>query len=265
MPEYDREEALRPEGYDLPQIARCFGQAVTALLGQATAAPKLTLVVHDWGIAPGFFHSNSVGCDKLVVFDVLPTNPKVDPPDRLYYVLNHLNYQSMFATSFLLYRYSKALGWAWLLGGNALMFLLLGRWLNPVGPKDAGSGGTLRRWYATVTGDRANAVDKESGGALPMTPYRCYPYFHALKTLFRPKEAEALQEGLSFDVSLAKQPICYVYGEEKNTMFHTRSQLTKLRATKGCVVVGVPRAGHWCYKHEPEVCYAAVKAFVLGE
>ena len=44
MPEYDREEGcLRPEGYDLPQIGRCFGQAVAALLGQATAAPKVTL------------------------------------------------------------------------------------------------------------------------------------------------------------------------------------------------------------------------------
>ena len=81
MPEYDREEGcLRPEGYDLPQIGRCFGQAVAALLGQATAAPKVTLVVHDWGIAPGFFHSNVVGCDKLVVFDVLPVNPKAPRP-----------------------------------------------------------------------------------------------------------------------------------------------------------------------------------------
>jgi len=267
MPEYDREEGcLRPEGYDLPQIGRCFGQAVAALLGQATAAPKVTLVVHDWGIAPGFFHSNVVGCDKLVVFDVLPVNPKVDPPDSVYYSLCHLNYQSMFATSFLLHRYSRALGWAWLLGGQALLFVLLGKWLNPAGPKDGHRGGKGLWWvYASATGDRANAVDKESGGSLPMTPYRCYPYFHALKTLFRPAEAKALQQGLSFDASLAKQPICYIYGEEKNTMFHTRAQLAKLRAKEGCVVVGVPRAGHWCYKHEPEACYAAVKVFVLGE
>ncbi|EOD11148.1 hypothetical protein EMIHUDRAFT_214991 [Emiliania huxleyi CCMP1516] len=216
MPEYDREEGcLRPEGYDLPQIGRCFGQAVAALLGQATAAPKVTLVVHDWGIAPGFFHSNVVG---------------------VYYSLCHLNYQSMFATSFLLYRYSRALGWAWLLGGQALFFVLLGKWLNPAGPKDGHRGGKGLWWvYASATGDRANA------------------------TLFRPAEAKALQQGLSFDASLAKQPICYIYGEEKNTMFHTRAQLAKLRAKEGCVVVGVPRAGHWCYKHEPEACYAAVK------
>ena len=33
-------------------------------------------------------------CDKLVVFDVLIPNPKKDKPDKFYYPLNHLNYQS---------------------------------------------------------------------------------------------------------------------------------------------------------------------------
>ena len=75
LPDYDRDQPLRPEGWDLHEMGTCFSQAVAALQGQASTRPgvgKLTLIVHDWGIVPGFMHSNSVGCDKLVVFDVLP-------------------------------------------------------------------------------------------------------------------------------------------------------------------------------------------------
>ena len=98
MPEYDREVPLRPEGYDMEQLLACFSQAVDALKAQSSRAPsaKLTLVVHDWGCAPGFMYSNTAGCDKLVAFDVLLAKK----PDRLYYALNHLNYQGHFAISF---------------------------------------------------------------------------------------------------------------------------------------------------------------------
>ena len=98
MPEYDREVPLRPEGYDIEQLLACFSQAVDALKAQSSRAPsaKLTLVVHDWGCAPGFMYSNTAGCDKLVAFDVLLAKK----PDRLYYALNHLNYQGHFAICF---------------------------------------------------------------------------------------------------------------------------------------------------------------------
>ena len=41
-------------------------------------------------------YSNMNRCDKLVAFDVLLAKK----PDRLYYALNHLNYQGHFAISF---------------------------------------------------------------------------------------------------------------------------------------------------------------------
>jgi hypothetical protein len=98
MPEYDREVPLRPEGYDMEQLLACFSQAVDALTAQSSRAPsaRLTLVVHDWGCAPGFMYSNTAGCDKLVAFDVLLAKK----PDRLYYALNHLHYQGHFALAF---------------------------------------------------------------------------------------------------------------------------------------------------------------------
>ena len=133
MPEYDHDVPLRPQGYDLDQIAACFAQAVAALQSYATRkGHTLTLVVHDWGIAPGFMHSNSLGCDKLVVFDVLIPNPKKDKPDKFYYPLNHLNYQSCFAIAFGLSRLSVWLAWVWTYASGFIVFGLLGRWLNPV-------------------------------------------------------------------------------------------------------------------------------------
>ena len=85
-----------------------------------------------------------------------------------------------------------------------------------------------------------------------------------MKNVARPRAMRALIEKMSFDASLARQPICFIFGEEKNTHFHNRAHLEKLRATAGCKVVGVPRAGHWCYKHEPELCFRAVEEFVFG-
>ena len=107
--EYEREAPLRPQGYDLDEMAACFAQGVAALRALATRAGghELTVVVHDWGIAPGFMFSNAVGCDRLVVFDVLPAGPS-ERPDKLYYALVHLNYQGMFAISFALSRFVSA-------------------------------------------------------------------------------------------------------------------------------------------------------------
>lgn len=135
MPEYDREVPLRPEGYDMEQLLACFAQTVDALKAQSSRAPsaKLTLVVHDWGCAPGFMYSNTAGCDKLVAFDVLIAKK----PDRLYYALNHLNYQGHFAICFKLSQLSAALGRIYL---SVMYFVMVAfrRWLNPVGPKDTG-------------------------------------------------------------------------------------------------------------------------------
>lgn len=261
--EYDHDVPLRPQGYDLDEMAACFAQGVAALRAHSTrASHTLTLVVHDWGIAPGFMFSNSVGCDKLVVFDVLPSDPTSDVPDRGYYALVHLNYQSFFAISFALSRFcSMRLARLWLSAGTLLIFGVLGRWLNPISPR---TDGRFSNPLGAVGFMPWQRPDAEMSGALRATPYRCYPYFHALKNIARPAAMRELTAKMSFDASLKKQPVCFIFGEEKNTHFHNQAQLAKLRATAGCEVVGVPNAGHWCYKHEPELCFGAVKKFVFG-
>ena len=49
------------------------------------------------------------------------------------------------------------------------------------------------------------------------------------------------------------------------TITLTRAQLDTLRATPGCRVHAAPRAGHWCYKHAPDLCFEAVRAFILDD
>lgn len=257
MPEYDREVPLRPEGYDMEQLLACFSQAVDALTAQSSRAPsaRLTLVVHDWGCAPGFMYSNTAGCDKLVAFDVLLAKK----PDRLYYALNHLHYQGHFALAFKLSQLSLALGRIYL----SLMYLVmraLGRWLNPVGPKDAGPANP----FAAVGGYPWQAPLKAMSGSVPPSPFRCYPYYYIMRSLAL-GQGGAILKKMSFTSSVARQPICFIFGEQKNTHFHTRAQLDTLRATPGCRVHGVPHAGHWCYKHAPDVCFEAVRAFILGD
>jgi len=212
--------------------------------------------MHDWGVIPGFCYANAAGCDKLVAFDVLP-----GPPDRLYYKLVHTNYQSMFAIAFALSRLLPWLGRLWLNAGAFINFFLLRRFLNPVGPRTDG-----RLWNpcASVGFMPWQQPDTAMSGALAMTPYRCYPYFHVLKLLFKRGAMKEVAKKISLKRSLEKQPICFIYGEEKNTHFHSEAALQLLRSKDGCEAIGVPRAGHWCYKHEPELCYQAVKRFIMG-
>ena len=220
----------------------------------------LSLVVHDWGMIPGFYHSNSAGCDKLIVFDVLPANPKLDEPDSAYYALVHLNYQVMFALAFRLSRLWDLLGKIWLAVGSILIFGVFRRWLNPVGPAD----GHPHGFFGRVGLFPWQEPDVEHAGGRRVTTFRCYPYFHALKNIASPDAMQQVAEKIDFDSSLEKQPICYIFGAQKNTQFHLESQLKKLGETPGCEVHGLEGTGHWCYKHAPQKCFDIVRDFIMA-
>jgi hypothetical protein len=264
MPDYDRDVPLRLEGYDIDQVSRCFSQAVDALKAQSTrregdSPAKLTVVVHDWACVFGLIYSNTVGCDKLVTFDVLVS----DKPDSIYHALNHFNYQTNLAITFLLSRFSNVLAHIYLLTFSIVSFGVLR--LSPVGPKDKYNSSVSNPfekigpfpWQTPEEGQKATA------GSVAATPYRCYPYYAMLKEIILGQRVSMLNK-CSFDTSIARQPICFIYGEEKNTNFHTQSQLEKLRVTKGCIAHGVKDAGHWCYKHAPDECFEVVRTFILA-
>jgi hypothetical protein len=138
------------------------------------------------------------------------------------------------------------------------MILSQGRFLSPIGPRtDGRNNGLCRR----VGAQPWQAPDKDFAGSVSLTPWRCNPYWHIAMLACNKAKMEAVERKFDFDVSLTKQPICYIDGAAKNTMFHLASQLAKLRATAGCEVHAVEGAGHWCYKHKPAECFEIVTKF----
>ncbi|KAL3927036.1 MAG: hypothetical protein SGPRY_003011 [Prymnesium sp.] len=256
MPEYDRESPLRKEGYNMDEMSECVRQAIGALRSTSThPSPLLTLVLHDWGVMPGLIYANTNICHKVVVFDVLPSKK----PDSVMTGLLHIHYQSLFAITFAIHRVSALLANLWLIL-VLFYFALLRPLLNPIGPR---TDGRKRNPFSSVGYFPWQTPDKEMSGSVKMTPYRCYPYYYMLKGVLLGKMEEVMQK-LSVIKCISRQPVCYIYGEEKNTQFHCQDLLSKLRETEGCEVVGVPKAGHWCYKHEPELCFTVVERFVFG-
>jgi len=278
MPEFEREgPPLRPQGYTLDEIPQAFAQAAAALHAQSTRhsalyagrssrATSLSVVVHDWAIYPGLAFANNFGCDKLVLFDVIHATDLMHSasdgtvslcrPESLRHEAIHLLYWASLGACFFLWRRCAPVGWLCLY--TVFFVAWLCPFLSPLGPLDWGGrafGPTgLRPWQEP---------NGEATASKAVTPYRCYPYFHAL-TLFadRAGRRRALAN-VSLASALKRQPILYVFGEDKNAHWHTEAALDALRQTEGCSVVSVKGAGHWVYKQAPGPCFDAVERFIL--
>ena len=239
LPEYERAAPQRPQATTSTRWRRVSSKA-SPRCAPATrgAGHELTVIVHDWGIA-GFMFSNAVGCDRLVVFDGAPRPG--ERPDKLY---SRLCTSTTRACS---PRRPRAVS-ARLLSGSRrrlLVFGALGRWLNPVGPRTdaprAARAGGLLPWQAP---------DDAMSASLAATPYRCYPYFHALEPR-RPRVARAARQDELRREPRAPAHLLHLRRGEEHALPQPR---TRDAARHGRVqAVGVPRAGHWCYKHEPEL------------
>ena len=58
--------------------------------------------------------------------------------------------------------------------------------------------------------------------------------------------------------------VLYLWGEEKNTMFHTAEAVALLNSTKGCLAAPVSGAAHFLHRQQPDAVWARVCPFVLG-
>ena len=58
--------------------------------------------------------------------------------------------------------------------------------------------------------------------------------------------------------------LLYLWGEEKNTMFHTAEAVALLNSTKGCLAAPVSGAAHFLHRQQPDAVWARVCPFVLG-
>eukprot|EP00928_Gymnodinium_smaydae_P043328 TRINITY_DN29052_c0_g3_i1.p1 TRINITY_DN29052_c0_g3~~TRINITY_DN29052_c0_g3_i1.p1 ORF type:complete len:349 (-),score=46.69 TRINITY_DN29052_c0_g3_i1:64-1068(-) len=255
MPEFDTDgkgPLRKPEGYDFNECALCFGQAAEALQKEAAAGSTapLVLVLHDWGVAPGTIYANRCLAEAksrpsiigIVYFDVLPSaKGAAVVPDSMYELLVHVIYRGHFAWSFLLSRISGLLGTVNYAFGSAFIFGILGRWLNPVGRLDAIKG------------------QGPSISSFAVLPRISYPYYHLFREMLGKKGALLNEFHLP---PLEKAPALYIYGKNKNTMFHAKTTLDVLDATDNCEQVGISNAGHWVYRQQSDECFRRVKSFI---
>ena len=245
LPEYDRVgtlglEPLKQDGYNWEEQLSCFIQAIQKLeklCGGRDA--KLTVACHDWGTASGFAYSNKIGCDKLVCFDVIPSYT----PGSLYDRVVHTLYQKQLALSFFLWRYvNKFLGTIVFMFTIIVNFGLLRRWLLPTGLMDSTPG--------KGPGLKPKAI----------SAFHSYPYWYQATDLSSDKVASLI----SLKKSLSKNPILYLYGASKNTMFHNEQQLKMIEnANNGSKVVRVENSAHWLYKQQTELCFKTTRDFIL--
>ena len=96
-----------------------------------------------------------------------------------------------------------------------------------------------------------------------------YPYFNLYKGVLLGQIKKG-SSGFHLPVSVADTPVLYMYGLDKNIQFHNDNVLTWLEkegAREGLKsrVVPVEKAGHWLYVQQEDVCYEAVKRFVLDK
>lgn len=252
LPEFDcdgLQPLQRAGGYTFDEMAICFGQAVDVFRTEA-ATPNLplTLVLHDWGVYPGILWTNrcikdgSGAPDKLVIFDVLPDTGTSNIPTRDNLI--HLIYASQFAICFGLSRVCNSLAVLWYVFTSSWIFGILGRWLSPVGVPDLSQGGS-----------RARIPD------LAALTRMAYPYWHVFREWFVGGGAHS--DELKLPPFGSTLPLLYLYGANKNTMFHTNEMLVALDAAEGCKQIEIQDAGHWLFLQKPEECWQQLKSFVV--
>ena len=61
---------------------------------------------------------------------------------------------------------------------------------------------------------------------------------------------------------LERMPLLFIYGKEKNTMFHTQAALALIDAAEGSAQFGLEGAAHWCYKQKEDECVRLVRTFL---
>jgi pimeloyl-ACP methyl ester carboxylesterase len=226
-------------------------------------------MLHDWGVIPGVIYANrclkeaeeeeeggssssSPGRGehappvKLVLFDVLPPvqagskDLKGSLPESFYELAVHVNYRAVFAFSFLLSHVSSLLASAYFAAASAVMFGLLGKWLNPAGTRDRGRKGPSIK-------------------NINVLPKLCYPYYYMFRESASPG---ALLNEFHLPKQLDKCPVLFLYGAEKNTMFHSAKGLAVLEAAEGSGHVEVSEAGHWLYLQQPDYVFPIVAKYL---
>jgi pimeloyl-ACP methyl ester carboxylesterase len=258
------------EGYSFDQVVEAIRASVALLVSESTnPQAKLTGIFHDWGVVAGTMYTNRTiknqekegtqtpeTIDQLVLLDVLCPPHRHDtkdlpvvPRDSLYHMVVLTAYRVILACSFGIQCYiSKTL--AKIYAGAA--FAVLG----------------LLRLGPTLDIDAKVFKERKKPLGLDRLLYMAYPYFNTCLSVWNGTLSHDFR-GYHLPRDLVRTPVLYMYGTHKRVMFHDARALALLEREERkqgsrCKVVAVPGAGHWLFRHEPELCYQEVIRFILN-
>jgi pimeloyl-ACP methyl ester carboxylesterase len=270
-------DGYKRTGYNFDEVCASIREAVSQLFAHwetksevDAVSPKFTIILHDWGVIPGLMFVNraideqysSHVPNRIVLLDVL-TMPhrdykniprQEDVPYSLkpswYELAVCFTYRFALASSFALLRFvSDIVG----LVNVSIMFGIV----------------MLLRLNPTYGFDNHYAIrERARKASSPLSFYRhlvymCYPYYYMFRCFLRGTGFEDIH----LPLDLKSTPILYIYGTEKNVMFHDKISLAIMEREERecrseCRVVAVEGAGHWMYVQKLEVCLEEIKRFI---
>ncbi|KAL7576507.1 hypothetical protein ACA910_018007 [Epithemia clementina (nom. ined.)] len=296
IPGYDDRSPERPwtshpkNGYTFDEWVHALREAILALRqysndpkNQQPQQPRpqllLTGIFHDWGVIPGLMHTNRVllqtptttttsdgdsstnhdpaRLDQLVLLDVLvdphPNHPGLHDiivpkqPSlfrQVYKTVTTLAYRILLAKVYVTQRYiSKHVALLQFGFGFGLLGLL---GLSP-----------------------GRAMDDKIVQDLHLNPFRvmymAYPYYGLIKSRVWGTFQRDFY-GCHLPLDLKATPVLYMYGLNKNIMFHPDRAVALLeQANPRGKVIAMEQAGHWLYISQPELCFQAIQEFITSQ
>ena len=265
---------FRREGYNFEEVTCCIREAATRLFVEYNKTtegdnisnkdkhkkPQFTVIFHDWGVIPGLmFVNRSIEekyftqhkPDRIVLLDVLvephrkfntPSQHQVSYSKRELLVC--VAYRSALASSFaMLHFISESMG---LITLCILCNLVKVLGLSPIRRIDD----------QLIAGRKIN---------LHHLVYMSYPYYYLFRAMINRRSLPLAHASLPLD--LLETPVLYMYGPDKNVMFHDHQSVAILEREEregrsDCRVVKVEGAGHWVYCQRPDVCEQEIRKFM---
>ena len=280
-------QGFRRKGYSFEEVAICIREATNRLfleydnaheednkgtrMDDSSASieneikkPQFTCIFHDWGVVPGLTFVNRAieqeftqhTPDRIVLLDVLtwphPNYKDLPSQNEVSYPLQPSNRDLLFSFS---YRAALASGFFMLRYISELFGLI--------------TAGILYGIVFLLKLNPTLDIDNRLVGARDFNPfhlvYMFYPYFYMFQNIF----TKSGLDYASVPLDLVKTPILYIYGPEKNVMFHDWKSLALLERDEKegrseSRVVRIEGTGHWMYVQRPDICLQEIKKFLKG-
>jgi pimeloyl-ACP methyl ester carboxylesterase len=235
-PGYDTKSLppTKPLGYGFDEVTEMAQATIRQNFGED--CEPFFMLGFDWGvcIAELYRARYPEKVKKLVFVDVASGNrPQNSTPmdgfKKAYYVL-------IFALTFL----AKVL-----LGSDLAANIVLAFFFIPV---------RLFPWLSPIT----RSEGKRRGfGLNNIHPELLYPYYYFMMSLV----VKTFNRLPPFP--FPPIPVYYIFGGNKNVMYHGKDDLSRLKATPGSGYLALPNAGHWCILDEPQLCFDAIRKFFV--